>query len=62
MSDNGHPIWKALPFENEQRHYKPAALLVVLNMMDDREALDGRVRYVAYDKRFKELMVEADWA
>lgn len=43
-----------------KNHYKPAALLLMLDMIDDGEALDGRVPYAAYDKRFEKLMAEVD--
>jgi predicted restriction endonuclease len=43
-----------------KKHYKPAALLVVLDMIEDREALNGRVPYVAYHNRFEKLIAEVD--
>jgi predicted restriction endonuclease len=67
MSDtvvNISPEWaealRNVASRRSKKHYKPAALLITLDMLDEGEATDGRVPYAAYDKRFQNLMAEAD--
>ena len=56
--------WEAVLHEVARRrsklHYKPAALLVMLDMMDAGASKDGRVPFREYDERFHDLMESVD--
>lgn len=58
------PEWEAALREVARRrsklHYKPAALLVMLDMMDASARKDGRVPFREYDERFHDLMSSVD--
>jgi hypothetical protein len=43
-----------------KKHYKPAALLVALDMIDDGSATERRVDFNEFDERFRALMTHVD--